>query len=427
MRVSGLLGHLLAALAAPGPAAPAAGPAMTMLMAVVSRIAATIRVIGAGYAALQVLIWHSFYAASPVLLWAPAVAAAWGAAAGWWLRRGRPRWPLLCLDSAASAGLALAAAAAVPPAMRGQPGSWLFISITTQLAAPAWLAPRRLSLPLTLIPVLGYAVAVTATPSPATPAPARPLASIVLLCGVVAVHWCGRTMLSRQAARADAGLAAASAEAREQYVILSRNLERREHDRLLHDTVLNTLTAVARTGPAGGVAGRCRQDLGLLQQALREPADLPSHGGLPWHDLLARLGEVAGGMRGRGLAVHFEPGEATAPVPVAVAEAITHATREALANVAAHAGTSEAWVTVGAGPTGLQVTIQDAGCGFDPGQVGPARFGVRRSIGERVADCGGTAVVRSAPGAGTVVSLHWPAAPAAPLAAAAAGPREPPC
>ena len=32
------------------------------------------------------------------------------------------------------------------------------------------------------------------------------------------------------------------------------------------------------------------------------------------------------------------------PVPVAVA--IAHATREALANVAAHAGTGEAWVTV---------------------------------------------------------------------------------
>ena len=55
-------------------------------------------------------------------------------------------------------------------------------------------------------------------------------------------------------------------------------------------------------------------------------------------------------MRARGLTVHLErapgpvpPGQAV-PVPVAVA--IAHAAREALANVAAHAGTGEAWVTV---------------------------------------------------------------------------------
>ena len=55
-------------------------------------------------------------------------------------------------------------------------------------------------------------------------------------------------------------------------------------------------------------------------------------------------------MRVRGLTVHLErapgpvpPGQAV-PVPVAVA--IAHAAREALANVAAHAGTGRAWVTV---------------------------------------------------------------------------------
>jgi signal transduction histidine kinase len=103
-------------------------------------------------------------------------------------------------------------------------------------------------------------------------------------------------------------------------------------------------------------------------------------------------------------------------VPVPVAAAIGHATREALANVAAHAGTGEAWVTVspvgtGVEVTGVEVTVRDEGAGFDPARLGPARLGVRRSITERVTDCGGSAAVRSAPGAGTEVRLCWPAQP----------------
>jgi signal transduction histidine kinase len=60
--------------------------------------------------------------------------------------------------------------------------------------------------------------------------------------------------------------------------------------------------------------------------------------------------------------------------------------------------------------------VRDNGAGFDPAAVGPARLGLRRSIVERVADWGGQAAVRSAPGAGTVVTLRWPAPAPAKLA-----------
>ena len=119
-----------------------------------------------------------------------------------------------------------------------------------------------------------------------------------------------------------------------------------------------------------------------------------------------------------------------------MAGAIVHATREALANVAAHAGTGEAWVTITLGPGtpardagapgagaggGVQVTVRDAGAGFDPARVDPARLGLRRSITERVTDWGGRVSVRSAPGQGTVVDMSWPAAlPAAGAALVAA-------
>ncbi len=61
-------------------------------------------------------------------------------------------------------------------------------------------------------------------------------------------------------------------------------------------------------------------------------------------------------------------------IPVPVASALVHATREALANVAAHAGTGEAWVTITLGAT-LEITVRDAGAGFDPARVDAARLG----------------------------------------------------
>ena len=225
---------------------------MTVLVSVVARIAAALRVIGIGYVVLQVVIWHSFYAASPWLLWGPAVAAGWGALAAWYLRRRPRRWALVCLDSAVYAGLALSASGCVPLAIRGQPGNWLFIVVTTQLIVPVWFAPAVASMPLAILSGVGYAAGNASVPV-SRAAAGSPVASSVLLFAVVAVHWSAHRMLTRRASRADAALAAAQAQAREQYVILSRNLERREQDRLLHDTVLNTLTAIARSG-----AGRRR-------------------------------------------------------------------------------------------------------------------------------------------------------------------------
>jgi signal transduction histidine kinase len=100
---------------------------------------------------------------------------------------------------------------------------------------------------------------------------------------------------------------------------------------------------------------------------------------------------------------------------------MSHAVREALVNVASHAGTSEAWIEVGlAEEGGLRVTVRGAGAGFHPDRVGSGRLGLRRSIVERIADQGGQASVTSAPGQGTVVSLRW-AAPPRPADAAIAG------
>jgi signal transduction histidine kinase len=127
---------------------------------------------------------------------------------------------------------------------------------------------------------------------------------------------------------------------------------------------------------------------------------------------------VAAEMRSRGLNVHVDiADDFTLSVPPQVATAISNAMREALSNVAAHAGTAEAFVEISRiglaehaeGSGRLQVSVRDFGTGFDLARVDQARLGLRRSIAERIADCGGKASIRSAPGEGTLVCMSWPA------------------
>ena len=226
--------------------------------------------------------------------------------------------------------------------------------------------------------------------------------------------WCGRRMLRRRAVEADAALERADQDSRDQFVVLSRQTERREHERLLHDTLLNTLTALARAdGSAAEVVSRCRGDVKLIERMLSDPED-PAEDAWPRYDgLLTGIEAVAAEMRSRGLAVHVVVADGSVvAVPTRVAQAMAHAVREALVNVAGHAGTGEAWIEVSqAEEGGLLVTARDAGAGFDPDRAGLGRLGLRRSIIERIADQGGHACVRSAPGEGTVVSLRWAAPP----------------
>jgi signal transduction histidine kinase len=245
------------------------------------------------------------------------------------------------------------------------------------------------------------------------------------------VHIYVRRQLYRRAAAADTALAEDDRAAGEQFVILSRNIERREHERLLHDTVLNTLTALARAGrdDVAEVVSRCRQDVALIEGALSDPGDLESDAGHAYGDLVSGVRAVAAQARACGLRVHLDYDGREAPaIPAPVATAISNAVREALSNVAAHAGTGEAWVKVSLiapdgneqAPGRLQVTVRDTGIGFDPVGVDQTRLGLRRSIAERMTDCGGHASIWSVPGRGAVVRLSWPA-PAEPVHAAPAG------
>jgi signal transduction histidine kinase len=287
-----------------------------------------------------------------------------------------------------------------------------------QLIVPAWYwyAPGALPVLLALASPLAFWAGAMLQPV----TDARTLAgAAILLLAIGLVHGGGRHLLYGRAAAADADLDRADQAAREQYAILCRNIERREHERLLHDTVLNTLTSVARSGgdAVAEVVARCRQDVALMEAALSAD-DLATDPARPAGDLRGEVRAVVGDMRDRGLTIHLEADDAAgAAVPAHVVWAISNAVREALSNVATHAGTGEAWVTVlsaalegdAQAPCRLLVVIRDRGTGFDPARIDQARLGLRRSIGERTAECGGQASIRSVPGQGTEVSLSWPA------------------
>jgi len=416
------------------------GPAMTTLRSVVARLASLVRCAGIAYIAVQVAVWHSFYTAGPWRLAGPVAASVWAAAVTVYLRR---RWPaplFACLDSAVYLTLALTCQGCVPPSIRDHAFSWLVIAMSGQLLVPAWYAPAAVSVPLALALPAAYWVGADQMAGAAS---RTMTVAAILLAMVAGFHIYGRRVLCRRAATADAALDEADRAASEQYVILSRNIERREHERLLHDTVLNTLTALARAGPddMAGVASRCRRDVALIEAALNDPDDADGATGHPRGDMVGRVRAVAAEMRARGLSVHVaigsdpalaNPGSATPvpanpgpastvpastvpastvpAVPAPVAAAISNAVREALSNVAAHAGTGEAWVEVSlSAPGRLQVTVRDRGIGFEPADVDQTRLGLRRSIAERMADCGGQASIVSAPGQGTVACLSWPA------------------
>jgi signal transduction histidine kinase len=420
------------------------GPATTALRAVAASTASIIRCVGIAYIIMQLAIWHSFYAADVWRLAGPVAALVWGTTVVLYLPHRRPMWQLACIDSGAYIALAVVAEWCVPPAMRGDSSNWLYIVLVGQLVAPAWFAPTTVAAPLALASAAAYWAGAVLTPGVSS-GDGSPAGATVLLLAVAAGAWCGRRLLYRRASEADLALERADLDSRAQYVALSRHTERREHERMLHDTVLNTLTALARAGrgDAREVARRCRRDVALMEHALSDPGDWADAAGQPYGGLLTGIEAVAAEMRAGGLNVHVdvtgggragsgrgrdrrdrqdERDERTGRderdmpiIPVPVAASVAHAVREALANVVSHARTGEAWVEVSlpapdaepARTADLQVTVRDAGVGFDPARVDPARLGLRRSVIERMADCGGQASVTSAPREGTVVSLRW--------------------
>ena len=156
-------------------------------------------------------------------------------------------------------------------------------------------------------------------------------------------------------------------------------------------------------GPNPALTAQAARDLRVLQGLAGAPA-VPG-GATPLTDLGPKLERVAASTG--DLAVQLQLAPATLPSPVA--DQLAACVGEALRNVERHAGTGQADVTVTGGAGWAVVKITDRGRGFDPAATPPSRRGIRESITGRMLAAGGRAAIASRPGAGTTVTVSWPA------------------
>ncbi len=192
--------------------------------------------------------------------------------------------------------------------------------------------------------------------------------------------------------------------------------QRRQGARLLHDTVLATLTLLAHSGvgvsePA--LREQAAEDARLLRQLRLGSTPMPQFSGTY---SLEPVGETALGttlesVKQRflrmGLSVRWH-GSGQVLLPSDVLDAFLLALAECLENVRRHAGVAEADVTITQTDDRLRAVVTDAGVGFDPDDVSAERLGFTESVVARLRDVGGDARVFSVPGSGTTVFLEVP-------------------
>jgi signal transduction histidine kinase len=318
----------------------------------------------------------------------------WSVFFAWRVRRAGLTPAVVLADAAVIAALALAQRHMVPAVLIEDSTSWMLpLACTSVYTLQIALRPR-LALPVAAAVAAAYGLG------------AGDLADGWLLL-VETLVAAGLVAVIRGGARqADAVVAAGRATEVRVRAEEARRADERAQHRQLHDTVLSTLTMVAAgafAGPSPALAAQADRDLRVLRELDRVPAMTGAPP--PLADLSPRLEEAAAGSG--ALAVRLRLVPATLPSPVA--DQLAACVGEALRNVDRHAGTGQAEVTVTGGAGWAVVKVTDRGRGFDPAATPASRRGIRESITGRMLAVGGRAAIASRPGAGTTVTVSWPA------------------
>ena len=192
--------------------------------------------------------------------------------------------------------------------------------------------------------------------------------------------------------------------------------QRRQDARLLHDTVLATLTLLAHSGV--GVSPTALQhqagdDARLLRQLRLGGLPMPRTSGVytlePATELT--LGNTLESVKQRfgriGLDVDWH-GSGQVLLPSDVLDSFLLALGECLENVRRHSGVTRADVTITDDEKTVRAMVTDSGIGFDLGEVAAERLGLAESVVARLRDVGGNARLFSSPGSGTTVVLEVP-------------------
>lgn len=185
----------------------------------------------------------------------------------------------------------------------------------------------------------------------------------------------------------------------------ARAEERADISARVHDSVLQTLALIQR---------RADDPQQVVQLARAQERELRS-----WLFEGRTLGDGDATTVGEGVRQIQRDVEARHGIPVEVVtvgdcrldddlNALLAAAREATVNAAKWSGASEISVYAEVEPKQVEVAVRDRGKGFDPDAVSADRKGLAESVHGRMSRHGGSAIVQSAVGEGTKVTLTMP-------------------
>lgn len=207
------------------------------------------------------------------------------------------------------------------------------------------------------------------------------------------------------------------------HAVDASDAERRRVAGELHDGVVQELTGLSyaleaarlgdpdeghRAAVIADTAVRLRGSIGALRSLLVDiyPPNLAEEG------LPSALAELAAVLERTGIEVRLDA-DSTVDLPTPTSAILFRSTQEVLRNVAAHSGARQVQILAERRNGHARVVVDDDGRGFDQSVLaqrsGGGHFGLR-SLGDLVADAGGSLTVRSAPGQGTRVETKVPVA-----------------
>ena len=122
-------------------------------------------------------------------------------------------------------------------------------------------------------------------------------------------------------------------------------------------------------------------------------------------DLLRQLGEAFIGRSRTPIQLDIDE---NIEIPPDIKVGIYRIAQEALNNIAKHAGASQVTLTLQSWRNGLELSVEDNGCGFDPSDVSSEHLGLN-IMNERSREIGASLFVDSRTGSGTKIVVQWEA------------------
>jgi signal transduction histidine kinase len=294
-----------------------------------------------------------------------------------------------------------------------------------------------------MLPVIAIAAVATA-----------PFGRVAFVVLAIVGGWAGMACAGIWLARSERGAELGRQRLRQGFADERRSTEAeaelRYGARMMHDTVLATLTLIAHQGrgvDAAALRAQAAADSALLAQLRAggageggEGQAVAAHrGSLDESESESEHGNGGGSERGTGSGIgsgsqasigaapsladpwagvdawctthaftvdwHGDRVFDAAPAP---REALVRAVAECLENVRRHSGEQRAEVTVSRHDAAVRAVVTDSGVGFERERVPPGRLGIAQSVEARMRAAGGSARIFSSPGRGTTVLLEVP-------------------